>query len=342
MPYLIGVLRHDYKGHAEEQLIQIGKERGLEVVLIDPFTITLGVQPDTIRNHGTSLECDGIVSRCEISSCLAPESEAYLRLLQFYEKKGVPIINSSQSIIKCQDKFRTHYNLSKLGAPTPKTFVTYEYQRAEKIIIEKELEFPIIIKKIYGSRGDGVYKVNSFEEMKNLYHYRFSPREVLLLQEHLYLEVNDEGEVRDYRIWVVRDKSTGKSKTMGGVHRNARNGNFRTNVSHGGYVTRVKGLAKEVAWLGEIALDAVSGDVAGIDIARTKDGNLYVEEVNISFDTGVKTQNYIGDIWSEVLDLLVTRIENKISVSPFLRRPTSHSTGRFNRMPLIIKRFFGS
>ncbi|MGB9180619.1 MAG: hypothetical protein WCB68_15410, partial [Pyrinomonadaceae bacterium] len=160
MAYLIGVLRHADKGHAEEQLLQIGEKKGLKIVLIDPFTITLGVQPDTIRNHGTSLECNGVISRCEISSCLAPESEAYLRLLQFYENKGIPIINSSQAVMKCQDKFRTHYNLSKLGVPTPKTFVTYEYQRAEKIIKEKELEFPIIIKKIYGSRGDGVYKVN--------------------------------------------------------------------------------------------------------------------------------------------------------------------------------------
>ncbi|MGB9181191.1 MAG: YheC/YheD family protein, partial [Pyrinomonadaceae bacterium] len=186
-----------------------------------------------------------------------------------------------------------------------------------------------------------VYKVNGFEEMENLYHRMFSPREVLLLQELLDLEVNDEGEVRDYRIWVVRDKVTGKSKTMGGVYRNARDGNFRTNVSHGGYVTPIKNLAEEVAWLGETALDAVSGDVAGVDIARTKNGNLYVEEVNISFDTGIKTQNHIGDVWGEVLDLLMTRIDNKKFIVPFFSRSTSHPARRFNRMPLIFKRLLG-
>ncbi|MEK7723596.1 MAG: YheC/YheD family protein [Acidobacteriota bacterium] len=311
MKYIIGVLRHEEIGHAEEQIIAAGREKDVEIVIIDPFTITIGIQPDFICNHGKILKCDGIISRCEISSCLAAECEAYLRLLQFYENKNIPIINSSQSIIKCQDKFRTHYCLAQNGIPTPKTFITYEYKSGIKLLDEGKLNFPFVIKKIYGSRGTGVYKVDSFKSLERLHESCFDPKEVLFYQEFLYLERNRKGEVRDYRVWVVRDKRTGKPKTLGAVHRNAKSSNFLTNSSHGGYVTEIKNLSPEISDLGERALATVSADVAGVDIARTTEGRLFVEEINISFETGPRTQIFIGDIWSEVIDLLIARIEAK-------------------------------
>lgn len=309
MTYKIGVLRHDRNGHAEEQIMLTGKQKGLDMVLIDPFMITIGVQPDSIRDHGLALNCDGIISRCEITSGLAPEAEAYLRLLQFYENRNIPVINSSQSIIKCQDKFRTHYHLSECGIPTPKTFVTYEPESAARLFDEGALRFPVIVKKIYGSRGDGVYKISDFSEFEAVYKDHFVPGEVLFLQEFLNLEVNGDGDVRDFRVWVVRDQATGRARSLGAVYRNARGGNFRTNAAHGGYVSPVTELGKDIAELGEQALEAVSADVAGVDIARTKDGRIYVEEINISFDTGSRSQMYIGRIWANVLDLLVSRIE---------------------------------
>jgi RimK family alpha-L-glutamate ligase len=309
MKYIIGVLRHEENGHAEEQIIKAGEAKDAEIIMIDPFTITIGIQPDFIRNHGKILNCDGIISRCEISSCLAAECEAYLRLLQFYENRGVPIINSSQSIINCQDKFRTHFCLAQNGLPTPKTFITYEYNSGINLLAEGKLKFPFIVKKIYGSRGTGVYKVDSIRNLERLYESCFQAGEVLFYQEFLYLERNRKGEIRDYRVWVVRDKFTGKAKTLGAVHRNAQASNFLTNVVHGGYVSEIKDLSPEIAGLGEEALEAVSADVAGVDIAKTTEGKLYVEEINISFETGEKTQRFIGDIWSEVLDLLIAKIE---------------------------------
>lgn len=310
MKYIIGLLRHEENGHAEEQIITTGKAKDIEVINIDPFKVTIGIQPDFIRNHGKILKCDGVISRCEITSCLASECEAYLRLLQFYENRNIPIINSSQAIIKCQDKFRTHFCLAQNGIPTPKTYLTYDYDSGIKLLAEGKLNFPFIVKKIYGSRGTGVYKVDSLQSLKKLYERYFKPGEVLFYQEFLYLDRNQKGEVRDYRVWVARDRS-GKAKTLGGVYRNARAGNFLTNSTQGGYVTEIKVLPEEVARLAEDSLEAVAADVAGIDIARTTDGKLYVEEINISFDTGSKTQSLIGDVWSEVLDLIVSRIEFK-------------------------------
>jgi len=312
MVYTIGILRHDKIGHAEERIIENCKKRKLQYVVIDPFNVTIGIEPELVTNHGSELKLDGIISRCEISSALAPEAEAYLRLLQFYENRGVPVINSSQSIVTCQDKFRTHYTLAQKGLPTPKTFITYNYKDAKRIMNDFNLEFPVMIKDIYGSRGSGVHKMESLKEMKELYGTNFSPDSAFILQEFLELDRNEEGEVRDLRLWVVRDKLTENSKTIGAVYRNARGGEFRTNAYHSGYVSKIEDFDEEIARIGELALNAVNADVAGVDIAVTKDHKMYLEEINISFDTGPISQGIIGeDIWGDVVDLLISRIEHK-------------------------------
>ena len=61
--------------------------------------------------------------------------------------------------------------------------------------------------------------------------------------------------------------------------------------------------------MAEQALEAIEGDVAGIDIARDKQGYLYLIEVNISFYTGKIFQEMIGiNVWKLVMDLAEARV----------------------------------
>ncbi len=311
--YTVGVLRHAYMDHAEDKIQYNGQEKGLNVVILDPFEITIGANPNQVINHGSMLDCDGIISRAEISSCLAPESEAYLRILQFYECREVPVINSSRSTILCQDKFRTHFTLSSVGIPTPKTFVTYNLENAKRIMEKEKLEFPVIAKNIYGSRGDGVDKVNNIDEMINIFDKKFyEGKNAFMIQEFIPLERNEKNEVKDYRLWVVRDSLTNRAKTLGGVYRNAREGNFKTNVKENGYVTKIEKIPENVAKIGEKTLEAICADVAGVDVGISENGKPYVLEVNISFDSGPRTERFIGhDVWSYVIDLLISRIKIK-------------------------------
>ena len=222
---------------------------------------------------------------------------------------NIPVINSSQSIVKSQDKFRTHLNLAQNGIPTPKTFLTYEFKSGINLLAEGKLNFPFVVKKVYGSRGNGVYKIYSMRELERLYETEFTHGEVLFYQEFLELERNQKGEIRDYRLWVIRDPFSGRAKTIGAVHRNAKAGEFRTNTKQGGYISPIHSLPSEIKELGEKALEAITGDVAGVDVARTVDGRLFVEEINISFDTGKASQELIGDIWSQVIELLSMKME---------------------------------
>ena len=180
--------------------------------------------------------------------------------------------------------------------------------------MEKEkLEFPVIAKNIYGSRGDGVDKVNNIDEMINIFDKKFyEGKNAFMIQEFIPLERNEKNEVKDYRLWVVRDSLTNRAKTLGGVYRNAREGNFKTNVKENGYVTKIEKIPENVAKIGEKTLEAICADVAGVDVGISENGKPYVLEVNISFDSGPRTERFIGhDVWSYVIDLLISRIKIK-------------------------------
>ena len=294
----IGILRHSSYGHAEQRLKENIEKRGHNAVIVDPFKVAVGINPAFMTVEGAEFSCNGLISRCEINSPCEQATDAYLRLLEIY-CSNLPVINGPQSIMRCQDKFRTHYLLEKAGLPTPRTAIVYSRSDAHMIYDTAFLEFPIVIKKPFGGRGADVHKVDDEETLERLLDENFLPDEPILLQEYKELERHSTGERRDIRAWTCRDKYGG-ANFFGAVYRIARNGNFRTNSTCGGYVAPMvqnkDEYPSEVKSLAKRALDILKADVAGVDIARDADGNYFIEEVNISFDTGPVTEGLLGNI----------------------------------------------
>lgn len=137
----------------------------------------------------------------------------------------------------------------------------------------------------------------------------FEVREAILVEERIDLETNEEGNFRDMRVCVVRDAATNKARCIAGAYRNASKGNYLTNTSAGGVLSRMaEPYDAKLMLLAELALESIEGDAAGIDIARDKQGDLYLIEVNISFFTGKIFQEMIPvNIWKHVMDLAEAR-----------------------------------
>jgi glutathione synthase/RimK-type ligase-like ATP-grasp enzyme len=58
----------------------------------------------------------------------------------------------------------------------------------------------------------------------------------------------------------------------------------------------------ELITLSELALESIGADVAGIDVARDKNGDLFLLEINISFGTNKSFAQAIGiNIWESVI-----------------------------------------
>ncbi len=308
----VGVLRHDFVGDAEKRIVELLNDLGYKPVIINPFAVKLGINPVYSKNHSPYDDLVGIISRCEINSGLSPEYEVYLRFMNFYEELGLPMINNSMSTVIAQDKFRTHVKLTKDGIQNPKSFISYDLGSVIEVMEESLLTFPFVIKDPYGSRGKDVYKISNFDKLKKVYDQFFVDKPILM-QEYLHLEKNEKGEKRDMRIWVTRDCVSENPIVLGGIYRNATKGNFVTNVSNGGYRSRIDDLDESIICLSKDALNSVGADAIGLDVGRTEDGQIYVIEVNISPDTVSTKEGLAGrkDMWKYVVDLMHKRIEKR-------------------------------
>ena len=58
----------------------------------------------------------------------------------------------------------------------------------------------------------------------------FGIDEAMLVEEHINLGTDASGNVKDMRLWMVRDAHTSKAKYVGGACRTASNNHYLTNV----------------------------------------------------------------------------------------------------------------
>ena len=97
-------------------------------------------------------------------------------LARLLEKAGYRLFNRADFIKFCDDKMLTFIGCANEGIKMPKTIagpLVYtdleesNYKFLDNVI--NELGLPMVVKKVYGSLGEGVYLVNTKEELKKLY-----------------------------------------------------------------------------------------------------------------------------------------------------------------------------
>lgn len=306
----IGVLRHltieeaeqkKIDTQAEKLLIEAAKTRGHQIEFINPlrYEYSTSGHPDF----------DVIVSRAEINDPYEPVTDSYFRALDYFESLGIPVINSSQATLNAQDKFRTLLLAKKVGIRVPLTFLVHSLEAVKKLVNDGSIDYPFFVKKPYGGAGTAVFKVKDEDGLTKLIERSFRQDELILVEESIDLETDENGNVKDMRTWVVRDPATNRAKFIGGTYRTASSGHYLTNLYAGGRVSRLdQPYDPKVIEMTERALESIGADVAGVDIGRDKNGNLYLIEVNISFYTGKVFQDAIGvNIWELVIDLAEAR-----------------------------------
>ena len=302
-------MRHSKKDFAEQRIIEIASARGHLINIINPLRLCLS-------SHTNIEDYDIIISRAEINRFEDNVTDAYLRTLDYFESIGIPVINSSKATLIAQDKFRTHLLVKRAGIPTPSTFLVHTLEEIQNLIRNNRVRYPFVIKTLYGGCGKGVFLTKNERELREALRKNFKEGESILVQERINLETNMGGGFRDMRIWVVRNPYTNKAMFVGGVYRNAQIGQFITNLSDGGNITPIESYESDVINVSERALESIGADVAGIDLARDENGNLYLLEINISFYTEPIFEETMGvNIWEHVIDLAESRIINNIIIN---------------------------
>lgn len=149
----------------------------------------------------------------------------------------------------------------------PMTFANIGYTNYDFLeLVEKELNYPIIVKECFGSFGMQVYKADSREElMEFVVKIGAKP---MLFQEFI---VNSAG--RDIRLHVVGNQ------VVTSMYRYSENGDFRANITNGGKMKPYEPTEEEKSLAIESA-KVLGLDFAGVDLLIGPDGKAMVCEVN--------------------------------------------------------------
>ncbi|MDM8101196.1 MULTISPECIES: ATP-grasp domain-containing protein [Oceanobacillus] len=103
-----------------------------------------------------------------IFSLIDPELEVLAINKDKFDQKGIKLILSPLEMIENSfDKQKTFNYLRELSIPVVPT--TDDCEEAISLINNKKYEFPIVVKPRKGSASNGIYIVNSVQELKNIF-----------------------------------------------------------------------------------------------------------------------------------------------------------------------------
>ncbi|KAG2393783.1 hypothetical protein C9374_003547 [Naegleria lovaniensis] len=191
---------------------------------------------------------------------------AVLRFLEGLSANKPLILNNSSSIEVSRDKFFTMQRLAAKNIPVPRTIVAKFPLDVQKI--EENFTFPLILKKVSGSQGNGVLLIQDQGQLVDIAEL-VDPSNPLLIQEFI-----KDSSGKDIRVIVVGGRAIGAMKRI------ATKG-FKSNFHQGGKVEQVP-LTQELELLAVECALACGLDVAGVDILFDGDNSYKICEVNSS------------------------------------------------------------
>ncbi len=253
----IGVV-YDHPRWEEKHIIEIIRSKGHE-------PIPIGLRSEIIEIGKKVKDVDVVIQRA-VSSVRATTSTAY------FESLGVPVVNSLQTQLICDNKVFTDSALSKAGVPRPRTIVVYDLDSALKAA--EELGYPLVVKPIQGSWGRLQALVRDPDALKAVLEYREampSPQfKVHYLQEFI------KKPNRDIRAFVVGEE------VPVAIYRISEK-EWRTNTALGGRAEKAE-IDEELREIVLKAAKAVGGGVLGVDVVEDPERGYLVIEVNSNVD----------------------------------------------------------
>ncbi len=240
------------------RLLEAGKKENLDLRVVSPVQFELVVT----RRDKNSILFDG--SETTLPDFIIPRmgSETTyfgLAILRQLEKLGVYCCNSSKSVERAKDKLHIHQILAESDLPTPKTMMLKFPVDIE--VVKKEIGFPVVIKNISGTRGEGVYLSDSEDRFLDLMEliYSYNKEANIIIQEYV-----SPSSGKDLRVFVIG------GKVVGCMLRKSKSG-FKANYSLGGSVEPFP-VSKEIEWLAIETARLLELEIAGVDLLFDEEG----------------------------------------------------------------------
>ena len=254
------------ESYETERLVEEFRNYNIEVKLIDPNEIDIFVNKEnkqSILVNGKSLPLPKFVFPRTGSG-----TTYYIKaVIRHFERMGVPVINSSDAIDNVKDKLYSHQILAQSNLDIPKTMLLKHPIDID--FVEKNIGFPVIVKKISGSYGRGVFLCEDKKQLRQLVTMAELTKKSydIIIQEFI-----KDTWGKDLRVLVVNNK------VVGCMMRQATDDDFRANISRGGEGIPYE-VNEQIEWLSSESSKALNLDIAGVDLLF-QNGGYKICEVN--------------------------------------------------------------
>ncbi len=284
----IAVLSRNAELYSTRRLVDTAIARGHQVEVIDPTLCYMNINHNALSIHyrGAALEgFDAVIPR--IGASITFYGNAVLRQ---FEMMGVYCLNTADAISRARDKLNSMQLMARDGIGLP---VTDFADKPGDIpdLIEMVGGAPLVIKLLEGTQGIGVVLAETRTAAESVIEAFMGLNANILVQQYI-----SEAKGADIRCFVVGNK------VVAAMKRQAKAGEFRSNLHRGGTATAVKLSAAER----KTALQAAKCmglAVAGVDILQSSDGPVVMEVNSSPGLEGIEAATTV-DVAGAILDYL--------------------------------------
>lgn len=229
-------------------------------------------------------------------------------VMRFYERLGVPFLNTPRVVETVADKLHTLQVLAAHGLPVPRTMLG-KYP-PDLDMIERELGFPLIVKTLKGTRGGGVFLSETKEQFKDLVDMMNEAGS----QAHvIFQQYVTKSHGRDLRVFVVGQK------VLAVMERQSTSGSFKSNISRGGagsphpITPEIEKLALQVA--AQLRLE-----VTGIDLLFDDNGFTVCEANSSPGFSGLEPSCNVNAA-AAILEAAIKKAKTNTPAGPRTKQP---------------------
>ena len=213
-------------------------------------------------------------------------------MLYKLERKGLYMVNPPNAIEHCVDKYDILALLEDSGVSVPRTLATESVNEALEAF--NELGGDIVVKPIFGSRGQGVTRINDIDIADTIFKAIAFHHGVIYMQEFVQHGFSD------IRVFVIGDRVIASMRRVAT--------SWKTNYSRGARPAPEK-ISKEFEDIAIKAAKAVGCKIAGIDILEGHNGPRIVDVNSQPGWKGLQTVTNIN-IAEEIVNFVLTELKH--------------------------------
>ncbi|NOX99465.1 MAG: 30S ribosomal protein S6--L-glutamate ligase, partial [Verrucomicrobia bacterium] len=250
----IGILSRNKNLYSTNSLMEAFQKRDHDVKVIDYLKCHMDItshRPMIYLGDEALKGYDAIIPRIGASHTFFG-----CAVVRQFEVMGVYSLNESVAISRARDKLRSLQLLARKGIGLPVTGFAHD-PRATKHLIRLCGGSPLVIKLLEGTQGVGVVLAETQKAAESVIEAFRGLNANILAQEYI-----EEAGGSDIRCFVVGNR------VVASIKRQAKDGEFRSNLHRGGTATIVK-ITPEERSTAVRAAKIMGLSVAGVDLLRS-------------------------------------------------------------------------